>query len=153
VNRTQLIHKINTTWSTFAESFAGLSESQLMQPGVVDSWSVKDIIAHVTAWEEEALKYLPLVSQGGRLPRYADMYGGIDAFNAQTIQHSRTLSLADVLRQFTETHQRLIDYLHSVPEELLTTETRFRRHVRLDTYSHYPPHTQMIRDWRSQNSP
>ena len=24
-------------------------------------WSVKDILAHVTTWEEEALKYLPLI--------------------------------------------------------------------------------------------
>jgi hypothetical protein len=33
-------------------------------------WSVKDILAHVTTWEEEALKYLPLILTGGRPPRY-----------------------------------------------------------------------------------
>ena len=44
----------------FNESYAGLSDSQLMEPGVSGAWSVRDILTHVTTWEEEALKYLPL---------------------------------------------------------------------------------------------
>ena len=33
----------------------------MSEQGVTGSWSVKDIIAHVTTWEEEALKHLPLI--------------------------------------------------------------------------------------------
>ncbi len=48
-------------WRAFRESYAGLSDSQLTEAGVTGKWSVKDIIAHVTWWEEEALKHLPLI--------------------------------------------------------------------------------------------
>jgi len=111
---------------------------------------VKDILAHVTTWEEEALQYLPLIIKGGRPPRYSIKYGGINGFNAQMTAQKRGLSLSDVLRQLDETHRRLIDYVQSVPEEQFTRETRFRRRLRLDTYSHYPKHAEAIRKWREQ---
>jgi hypothetical protein len=147
MNRQQLLKKLNKAWVEIKESYAGLSGSQLTEPGITGDWSVKDILAHVTTWEEEALKYLPLIIEGRRPPRYIT-YGGIDAFNAQSTEQKRSLSLSDVLRQLEEIHSRLIDYVQSVPEEQFTRETRFRHRLRLDTYSHYPLHSKMIRDWR-----
>jgi hypothetical protein len=150
MNRQQLLKQLDTAWRAFKESYAGLSDSQLTEPGVTGHWSVKDILAHVTTWEEEALQYLPLIIKGGRPPRYSIQYGGINGFNAQMTAQKRGLSLSDVLRQLDETHRRLIDYVQSVPEEQFTRETRFRRRLRLDTYSHYPKHAAAIRKWREQ---
>ena len=149
MTRQQLLARMERAWAELRESFSGLSDTQLAEPGVAGEWSVRDILAHVTTWEEEALKYLPLINSGGRPPRYASI-GGLDAFNARTSAAKGGLSLAEVLRQFDETHQRLIAYLHTVPEEQFATETRFRHRLRLDTYSHYPLHTRMIREWREQ---
>ena len=149
MTREQRLARMERAWAALRESVSGLSDAQLAEPGVAGEWSVKDVLAHVTTWEEEALKYLPLINSGGRPPRYASI-GGLDAFNAQTSAAKRKLSLAEVLRRFDETHQRLIAYLHTVPEEQFGTETRFRHWLRLDTYSHYPLHTRMIREWREQ---
>jgi hypothetical protein len=152
MNRQQLLKQLDKAWTAFQESYAGLSDSQLTEPGVTGDWSVKDMIAHVTWWEEEALKHLPLIITGGRPPQYSRQYGGIDAFNAQMTEQKRGLSLSDVLRQLDETHRRLIDYVHSAPEEQFTRETRFRRRLRLDTYSHYPKHAKAIREWRKRSA-
>ena len=151
MDRQQLLNKLDKAWAAFKESYTGLSELQLTEPGVTGDWSVKDILAHVTTWEEEALKNLPLIIKRGRPPRYIT-FGGIDAFNAQMTEQKRGLSLADVLRQLDETHGRLIDYVQSVPEEHFTRETRFRRRLRLDTYSHYPIHARAIREWRDRSA-
>ena len=78
------------------------------------------------------------------------MYGGVDAFNAQMTEEKRRLPLADILAQLAETHRRLVAYIESAPDEQFTTETRFRRRVRLDTYGHYPVHTEAIRAWRAR---
>lgn len=150
MNTERMMKRLDAAWAEFHESYAGLTTSQLLIPGVTGRWSVRDIIAHVTWWEEEALKHLPLVLQGGRPPRYSVTYGGIDAFNALMTEKRKDLSLADVLRQHVEVHARLIDYLARTPEELLTRETRFRRRLRLDTYGHYPIHTRAIREWRGR---
>ena len=150
MNRQQLLQKVDEAWAEFKESYAGLSDARLTEPGVVGDWSVKDILAHVTWWEEEALKYLPLIIEEGRPPRYSTHYGGIDAFNALMTERTCDLSLADVLQQQEAIHRQLIDYLQSVPEEQFTRETRFRHRLRLDTYSHYPEHAKAIREWREQ---
>lgn len=152
MDRQGLLKRLDEAWAAMKESYAGLSDSQLTEPGVTGDWSVKDILAHVTTWEEEAIKVLPLIVEGGRLPRYSQRYGGIDAFNAQMTEQKRGLSLSDVLRQLDETHRRLIDYVNSVSEEQFRRETRFRRRLRLDTYSHYPEHTRAIREWRERSS-
>jgi hypothetical protein len=150
MDRKQILEKLDKAWKVFQESYAGLPESQFTAPGVAGDWSVKDTLAHVTTWEEEALKYLPLILEGGRPPQYSTRYGGIDAFNAQMTEQKRGLSLSEVLKQMGETHRQLIDYLQTVPEEQFAGETRFRRRLRLDTYSHYPEHTRMIWVWREQ---
>jgi hypothetical protein len=151
MNTQQVLRRLEAAWSAFEESYAGLSDAQLLIPGVTGRWSVRDIIAHVTWWEEEALKHLPRIREGGRPPRYSVAYGGIDAFNALMTEKRRDLSLADVLRQHDEVHERLIEYVRGAPEELFARETRFRRRLRLDTYDHYPKHAKAIREWRERS--
>ena len=152
MDRSQLLKRLDKAWEALKASYIGLSEGELMEPGVTGDWSVKDIIAHVTWWEEEALTHLPLILAGGRPPRYSDRYGGIDAFNAQMAEQKRVLSLSEVLRQRDDTHRRLIDFVGSVPEDQIARETRFRRRLRLDTYGHYPKHAEAIRSWRERRS-
>ena len=149
---TKLLDKLDAAWTEFHESYAGLSDEQLLEPGVTGRWSVRDLIAHVTWWEQEALKHLPVILDGGRTPRYSVTYGGIDAFNAQMTQQTHDLSLAEVRGQSTEIHRRLVAYIQSVPPEQPSTDTRFRRRLRLDTYGHYPIHTQEIQAWRERRS-
>jgi uncharacterized protein (TIGR03083 family) len=152
MNRQQITKKLDQAWAELQESFAGLSDAQLAEPGVLGDWSVKEILAHVTTWEEEALTCLPIILQGGQTPRYSVTYGGIDTFNARMADQKRGLSPADVRLQLDETHRRLVHYVESMPEEQFTRETRFRRRLRLDTYSHYPEHARAIRAWRERPS-
>lgn len=151
MNKQQLLAKIDNAWSALRDSAAGLDEIQLAQPGVTGDWSVIDILGHVAVWEEEALKHLPHILEGKRPPKYADLYGGIDAFNALKTEENRRLSTAAALARFEKTHQRLLEYLQDAPDEQIKTETRFRRRIRLDTYSHYPIHTEAIREWRERS--
>jgi hypothetical protein len=143
----RLLARLDAAWRDLQESYVGLPEAQLLGQGVNGDWSVKDILAHVTTWEEEALKYLPLIIEGGRPPQYVT-YGGIHAFNARMFEQKRAMSLAEVQRQLADTHARLIALVRQLPDEQLAGETRARRRLRLDTYSHYPEHTEMIRAWR-----
>jgi len=149
VNREQLLRRIDARWQELEESWAGLSAAELTTPGVAGDWSVRDVFAHISWWEEEALEHLPTILAGGRPPRYADAWGGIDAFNAAMTERWRALALDEVLDRRQATHARLIEYLGTVPEEQIATETRFRRRLRLDTWGHYPLHALAIREWRA----
>jgi hypothetical protein len=150
VDRRQLLNRVAKAWEAFNESYTGLSEVQMMEAGVTGAWSVRDILAHVTTWEEEALKHLPLILKGGRPPRYSVQYGGLDAFNARMMEQKRSLSLSQVREQLAATHGRLVELIQNAPEHQLIGDTRFRRRLRLDTYGHYPIHAEAIRQWRQR---
>lgn len=148
MNTQQVLEKLDKAWKEFEQSYSGLSREQLMIPNVTGKWSIRDIIAHVTWWEEEALKHMPVILQGERPPRYSDKYGSIDDFNAiMTVKRSH-LTLDEVLSQHEEVHERLMAYVRAASEDLWATETKFRRRLRLDTFGHYPVHTNAIRAWR-----
>jgi hypothetical protein len=146
--RLKLLQGIEKAWSDFRESYAGLSEADALKPGVIGRWSVKDIIAHVTTWEEETLKHLPDMIRGERHQRYSVQYGGIDAFNALMTDRKKGFSLSEALRQQNEVHGKLVQYIESVPEEFLGSGTRFRHRLRMDTYNHYSKHATAIRLWK-----
>lgn len=146
MNRAKLRDHLEREWEAFLKSFAGLPDCVLMEPGAVGHWSVRDVLAHVTTWEEEALKALPLILEGKRPPRY----GGIDAFNAREQERKRAFSLAQVKQELTATHQRLSAFLASCPLGDEATERRFRHRLRLDTYNHYREHAAQITAWRTK---
>ena len=145
MHKYQLMKKLDKAWEALLESYVGLSDYEMTKATVPGDWTVKDIIAHVTWWEEEALTHLPTILAGGKPQRYSDLYGGIDAFNALMIEQKKNASLSEVLRFRDETHHRLIDFLNTVPEDQFSPKTRFRHRLRLDTYSHYSKHAEAIR--------
>ncbi len=153
MSKERLLKRIDSTWEALQESYAGLSDAELLEPGVTGAWSVRDIIAHVTWWEEEALKYLPVIMAGGTPARYSVTHGGIPAFNARMAGEREGLPLADVRRQSDDVHHRLIGLIESASDEHVTGETRFRRRLRLETHGHYTKHARAIRRWREQRMP
>ena len=152
-SRTRLLKRIDAAWQDLLAACAGLSAEDLTAPGVTGAWSVKDIVAHVTVWEEEALEHLPVVLAGRRPPRYSVTHGGINAFNAQMTQRNRDLPLSEVLRRRDDTHARLVEFVRRAPESECGGGTRFRRRLRLDTYGHYAVHASAIQRWRRQRAP
>lgn len=152
MKKQHILDKLEQAWVALNDSFTGLNTEQLIQPGVTENWSVKDILAHVSWWEEESLKHLPIILRGERPARYSVLYGGIDAFNALMTQQWRGYSFEEVRERAEATHYKLIAYLQSVPDEQFKTETRFWRRLGWDTYKHYPLHTQAILEWRDREN-
>jgi len=148
MSRADLLKRIEARWQELLAAYAGLSAAEMTEPGVIGAWSLKDIIAHVTVWEEEALTHLPAILAGKKPPRYSVTHGGINAFNARMTERNRDLALAEVLRRRDDSHRRLLAFIEPVPEAECAGDTRFRRRLRLDTYGHYAVHTKAIRKWR-----
>src|SRR5690349_753001 len=101
----RLLATLERRWDALARSYDGLPPEVITEPGVVGEWSIKNLIAHVSIWEMEANKHLPVIAAGNRPPRYSVTYGGIDAFNDLMMAEMLTLSLEETLRQRDDTHQ------------------------------------------------
>lgn len=148
MSKEHVLTRIEQEWKAFLDSFAGLTDNMLVESGAVGHWSIRDVLAHIASWEEEALKVLPLILEGKPIPRYT-RYGGIDAFNAQEQERKRHLRLALVKDELITTHQRLLKFLIETPDSMFSSKSRFAKRLRLDTYNHYREHAQQINKWRA----
>ena len=149
----KLINQIDTTWRDFIASYDGLTEAQMLEPGVCADWSVRDLIAHVTWWDQEALDHLPMILEGHRPAKYSVTYeGGMDGFNALMTAKKRHLPLDEIQQEFESTHTELVDYILNQPPEKIFAQPLFRRRLKLDTFGHYPIHKADISTWRAQKS-
>jgi len=142
MKKERLRKQLESEWQALLQSFAGLPDDALLQPEVVGIWSIRDVLAHISTWEEEALKALPPILEGKRLPRY----GNIHSFNAREQERKRHLSLAQVKKELDSTHRKLMDFVESLPETAFTE--RFLHRLRLDTVKHYREHADQIAAWR-----
>src|ERR1700721_3496775 len=93
MDRSGVLKQLDKAWVAFTEPYVGLSEVELVEGGVVGDWWVRDGIAHVSTWEEEALAHLPLIMRGGRAPRYSVSYGGVNEFNRLMTERKRGVSV------------------------------------------------------------
>ena len=148
MKKERLLTKIESNWITLMESFAGLTDNMLLESGAVGQWSVRDVLAHISTWEEEAIKVFPLILEGMPIPLYRQ-YGGIVAFNAREQKRKQHLSLEQVKDELAVTHQRLLRILTETPESVLSSNKRLAKRLRYDTYGHYREHTGQIIIWRS----
>jgi len=148
MSKEQILIQIGQEWQAFLSSFAGLTDNLLMESGAVGHWSIRDVLSHITTWEEEALKVLPLILEGKPIPRYT-RYGGIDAFNAQEQERKRHFPLELVKDELIATHEHLLQLLTEVPDSMFSSKNRFYKRLRLDTYNHYREHIPQINKWRA----
>ena len=141
--------RIDETWSDFLASWDGLDDEDLTTPGVTGDWSVKDILAHVTTWEESTMTASQAQIDGTPPPgSNDDEPWDLDTFNARESAAKAALPLDEIKRQLTETHDRLLAWLPTIPAKHLHVGCVVEDRLKADTWDHYPEHAAAIRAWR-----
>jgi hypothetical protein len=99
---------------------AGVSVEELEEPATIGGgeWSAKDLVGHLTTWEEIALISLEEWRRGER-PAIEDTFAGSggDALNADEVARKSVVLAPEILRQFDEVHRRLLATLRGITAE------------------------------------
>jgi DinB superfamily len=100
---------------------AGISVEELEEPATIGGgeWSAKDLVGHLTTWEEIALTSLEEWRRGER-PAIEDTFAlaGTDALNADEVARKSLASAPELLKRFDEVHQALAETFRGItPEE------------------------------------
>jgi hypothetical protein len=163
LNKMMLLDKIRAEYSAFAAFLAFLSEAQMTRAGADGAWSVKDVLAHLTAWQQRLLDILHAAQQGREpaAPVRALTDEEIDRLNAQFYAAARLRPLNDVQAAFHATYQQIIAAILALANEDVMAPRRFAwlgdtplwQIISGNTYEHYQEHCRTIRAWlNSQQS-
>ena len=129
----------------------------------IEQWGVKDILAHVTEWEQMCLGWYRAGVAGKNPPLPAEGFNWreIPALNLQIYQKHRQRSWREVLNAYRSSYQEILKTLQDIDEEEMFTPARYAwtRKNAMGTYfvsatsSHYVWATKEIRKYlREQNS-
>jgi hypothetical protein len=137
--------------------------------GVSGKWSIKDILAHILAYEQyiadrmqEILldePYTPCKTQTA-LDAFLDEFGYPDfgspllddhGPNTWVVERYKNVSLEDVVAQETNAFSSIVSALEKIPENLITQHNLFER-VANNTYHHYREHIADIKRWVRANA-
>ncbi len=90
---------------------------------VSPGWTVKDVIAHLTAWDQVTTEALRLFIAGKQYD--LSHYRSMDDFNAQAVAARADLPLAEVIAENEAARQDLKAALADTPPEGLDEELQF----------------------------
>src|SRR5712692_11760910 len=103
-----LLDKIQTGYNQFEAILAPLNEEQMTPPTVNGPWSVKDNIAHLTAWQGYLLDQLQGVLLGKEPSEFMPGLSTEDEINEHFYSKNKDRPLAEVLAAFRASYQRVL---------------------------------------------
>ncbi|MBI5566503.1 MAG: ClbS/DfsB family four-helix bundle protein [Chloroflexi bacterium] len=152
----QLVAAMHAARSDWGALLAEVGEGRWEQPGVAGDWSIKDIIAHLTYFENWATEVTGALERGEPLP--ASPYQGmeIDQENAAIYQRYHARPLAEAVHESQAAFLRSLDVVQRLRDEDLYSP-EFTRPAGVDwivfdliegdTFGHYRDHIVSVRAW------
>jgi len=129
---------------------AAISDEQFTQEAAVGEWSVKDMLAHITFWEQRLIAYLNGAHESLIQPG-EDEQEGIDRINAGVLVANRDRPLADVRESFASSYQQTLALVESLGDDTLAHEELYGL-IAGDTFGHYREHIKMLEDWQKRGA-
>src|SRR5947207_8769889 len=110
--RREAVRRIAASRRSTLAFLTRLPEREILRPRTQDRWSVKDVLAHLLACDEETVRRLRLVARGhGDRIHWFESMADADRFNARSVARARRLGLRTVLRRMARVRADLIDRL------------------------------------------
>lgn len=141
----------------------GYSRRMTMK-GAAGNWSVKDLLAHILAYQQymadrleeigHGLSYVPCKTQAA-LDAFREEFGypdfgspllDDDVPNAWVVEKYKTIPLDEIVAQELQAFRSIMTALERTPEDVLNQHDLFER-VANNTYKHYREHAIDIRRW------
>ncbi len=148
MRREELLERVRDAHDTLIGALDGLTEEQATRTGLNVEWSIKDALAHITAWEIEGARTISEIQQGTWQPRKLNKEM-IDDFNREASQSRRTRSMTDVRAEFNTAHGKMLRVLQSLPDEVDESSPTYKFAEGV-TFKHHDQHAAQIEEWKGR---
>jgi hypothetical protein len=161
MTKSLLLERLRAGHAEWEALLAEVPTDRMTKPGVEGAWSIKDILAHVTVYEQWTADQLEAIRRGETemvvrpdTPPDANTFD-TDQRNAAYYAAYRDQPLAKIVTWSREEYPRLLAAVEALPEDTLITPGRVPLMggaelwvlVAGNTYDHYAVHAAAIRAW------
>ena len=162
MEKTTLLENIQMEHDQLVALLMPLREDLLCTATLDGNWSIKDLIAHVSAWEQLCIGWLEMYLRGETPDPFSQMNADSGA-NERIFRENQHRSLQEVQKNFARTYQTFLKQVQDLTqtisvEDLNRPQTWLKRLPWLhgqslvgliadNSYDHYRDHAQQIRTW------
>jgi hypothetical protein len=157
MNKKVILDRVQTERKRLEQNLALLSHEQMNRPEVIGEWSVKDILAHLTDWEQRFIGWYQAGLRGEvpEIPAPGIGWDQLDFLNQRIYEKYRERPLEDVLREFNESYDQVLAIIENISEKEIFTigsyawlgENNMVEVILANTANHYQWAKRHIRKW------
>lgn len=145
-----LVATLDEAREAFLDALGRVDAALVTVPGVMEDWSVRDIVVHVAAWCEHATGALDL-AVAGRGDQFAYSSADTDAMNERILAAGRETSPAEALVREETAFVALRERVAALDPALLPVRLgngdTVADVIRYDGPDHYAEHTAHLLAW------
>jgi hypothetical protein len=149
-DRSGLLRDLDASRDAFLEALAEVDLALATVPGVMEDWSVRDLVYHLAAWCEHGSEAIDLAAHG-RAEAFSYSTGDTDAMNERFLAAGRAASPADALAREEAAFEGLRARIAGLDEALLGLALgngdTVAEVIVYDGAEHYDEHTAHLRAW------
>ena len=135
--RETLMEMLDTQWARYVPTIEALTEADQQRYAQQRGYaSLKDLLAHITAWNQKTLEVVPILAQGERFNRD---WKDDDDFNARAVERVRNQTFEQAKEDFENTRTALAGMIAELPVDAINNPEVYRW-LYATVMTHYEEH-------------
>lgn len=126
MNGEELIEALESSRLRLLEAIEPLDDAELLQPGVVGTLSVRDILLLITVWEAELITGLMRLDQGRKPEHLLAALARPEQYSEQRLAENMARTLDRIFDDFQGTYFQLEEWIESFSNRDLTDPNRYQ---------------------------
>ncbi len=163
MDKEEIFEQLDRTRERLLVALEPLPDEAFLQPGIMDSWTMADILAHLTAWESELVTSLQRIKQGKKPARMLAALADVDGYNELRYKENKDRDLNRIFDDLRALRLQLEEWLAEFSQRDLSDPDRYDwsdghplcRLVEANSFGHELQHLPQIEAfssrWQAQN--
>lgn len=161
MKKEEIFENLETTRIQLLQALEPLPDEAFYEPGVMDQWSLADILNHLMAWESELVTALQRIKQGQAPVRMLAALKDIDGYNQRRFEEIKGRNIDQILADFHALRLQLEEWLDEFSDKDLNDPKRFKwsdghplwKLVEGNSFGHEQQHLADIERFSNQKQP
>ena len=142
----EVLEKIEVGYNEIIRLYWSVPVTAVLESSLPNGWSVKDVLAHIAAWEWRCASLLEASHDTKALLKAQP---DVDALNREFYEERKEWGCEEVEYDFRAAHQTLLDAIRQLPPQQLADEF-VQRTIADETWEHYDEHLEDLRQWHQR---
>jgi hypothetical protein len=160
VTRDEILDAIKREHEKFLEAIADIPDDVATTQHVIDWWTLKDVLGHISTWYLVARQFIREYVRGDvPVPLgIGQSDAEIDAYNKRAAAMRRDYSLARVRAELDAAYRDLIAATEALSDADVSKQLstpwgdgdNLEKLIAVNSYGHLPEHVEQIQQWKSK---